>query len=90
MNKIGILTGFIIGILTSLLGTYIFILFFTDYDYITGIESMKSQGQLGKIIAIGSVLDLVVFAILLNLNKEFMARGIVLSIIIMTIITLTI
>lgn len=90
MNKIGILTGFIIGILTSLLGTYIFILFFTDYDYITGIESMKSQGQLGKIIAIGSVLDLVVFAILLNLNKEFMARGIVLSIIIMTIITLVI
>ncbi len=88
MNKTAILLGFIIGILTSVLGIYIFIHFFTNFDFIAGIQSMKSEGKLGKLITIGSILDLVVFAILLKLNKDLMARGLVLAVIVIAIITL--
>jgi hypothetical protein len=49
---------------------------------------MKSQGKLGKIITLGSILDLVAFAILLKLNKELMARGVVLAVIILTLVSL--
>ncbi len=88
MNKTDILIGFGIGILASLLGSFLFIKFFTAFDFMAGIESMKSEGKLGKLITLGSILDLVAFGILLKLNKEMMARGVVLAVIIITIITL--
>ena len=88
MSKIDLLIGFAIGILASILGSYIFITFFTDFDFLAGIQSMKSEGKLGKLITLGSILDLVAFGILLKLNKEIMARGVVLAVIIIAIITL--
>lgn len=88
MTKIDILIGFIIGFLASLLGCFLFIKFFTAFDFMAGIQSMKSEGKLGKLITLGSILDLVAFGILLKLNKEIMARGVVLAVIIITIITL--
>ncbi|MFV5699589.1 hypothetical protein ACM55H_14570 [Flavobacterium sp. ZT3R17] len=88
MNKIDLLTGFIIGILASILGSYLFITFFTDFTFINGIKIMRFEGKLGKIITLGSILDLVAFGILLKLNKELMARGVVLAVIIMTLVSL--
>jgi hypothetical protein len=88
MNKIDLLIGFGIGILASIIGSYLFIAFFTAYDFMAGIESMKSEGKLGKLITLGSILDLVAFGILLKLNKELMARGVVLAVIIIAIVTL--
>jgi hypothetical protein len=88
MNKIDLLIGFAIGIVASLLGCFLFITFFTDFDFMSGIESMKSEGKLGKLITLGSILDLVAFGILLKMNKDLMARGVVLAVIIIAIITL--
>lgn len=88
MNKIDILLGFVIGILASLLGSFLFIKFFTAFDFMAGVESMKSEGKLGKLITLGSILDLAAFGILLKMNKDIMARGVVLAVIIITIITL--
>jgi hypothetical protein len=88
MNKIELLIGFVIGILASLIGIYIFLAFFTDFDFMTGIQAMKSEGKIGKLITLGSILDLVAFGILLKMNKDSMARGVVLAVIIIAIITL--
>jgi hypothetical protein len=88
MNKIDLLIGFAIGILACVLGIFLFVTFFTDFDFIAGIESMKSEGKLGKLITLGSILDLIAFGILLKLNKEIMARGVVLAVISIAIITL--
>jgi len=88
MNKRDLLIGFVIGILASLLGSFLFITFFTDFNFMAGIESMKSEGKLGKLITLGSILDLVAFGVLLKMNKEIMARGVVLSVIVIAIITL--
>ncbi len=88
MSKIDIFIGFVIGILASILGSFLFIKFFTGFDFMAGVESMKSEGKLGKLITLGSILDLGAFGILLKMNKDIMARGVVLSVIIITIITL--
>jgi hypothetical protein len=88
MNKIAIVIGFAIGILASILGSYLFITLFTHFDFIAGVESMKSEGKLGKLITLGSILDLVAFGILLKMNKEIMARGVVLAVIVIAILTL--
>jgi hypothetical protein len=88
MNKIDILTGFLIGLLASLLGSYLFITLFTDFDFITGVQTLRFQGSLGKLITLGSILDLIIFAVLLKLNRELMARGIILAVIFIAILTL--
>lgn len=88
MNKKDVLLGFLIGIATTLLGSYLFITFFTEFKFIAGIQIMKSQGNLGKIITLGSILTLIAFGILLKKNKEMMARGVVLAVIALAILTL--
>ena len=87
-NKIDLLIGFIIGIITSLLGCFLFILLFTKYSFIVGVELLQADGKLGKIITLGTVLDLIVFWVMLKSHKEFMARGVILAVIVLTIITL--
>ena len=88
MNKKDALLGFLIGIATTLIGSYLFITFFTEFTFIAGIQIMKSQGNLGKLITLGSILTLIAFGILLKMNKEIMARGVVLAVIALAILTL--
>jgi hypothetical protein len=88
MNKIDLLIGFVIGIMAAVLGSYFFILFFTDFDFINGMQVIKSEGKLGKMIALGSVLDLLVFGILLQFNKELMARGVILAVLCIAFLSL--
>lgn len=88
MNKKDLLIGFIIGIFTALLGSYLFVTFFTRFDISTGIQTIKQQGYMGKVITIGTVLDLAVFWLLLNRNEEMKARGIILAVIVLAISTL--
>ena len=88
MHKKDLLIGFIIGIVASLLGMFLYITLVAHLDFITGIQSMKNEGQLGKIVTLGSIMDLIAFGILLKMNKEIMARGVVLAVIMLTIVTL--
>lgn len=88
MNKKDLLLGFLIGFVSTLLGSYLFIAFFTDFRFIAGIQILKSQGNLGKLITLGCILTLIAFGILLKMNKEIMARGVVLAVIVLAILTL--
>ncbi len=85
-----ILIGFTIGIFTALLGSYLFITFFTTFDISSGFQMIREHGYLGKIITLGTLLDLAVFTILLKRNKEYMARGVILAVIVLAISTLVI
>lgn len=88
MKKTDLLIGVFIGFATTFLGIFLFFLLFTDFDFMQGIESYKALGYLGKIIAIGAVMNLIAFFALLKLNKELMARGVVLATILLTVLTL--
>ncbi len=88
MKKTDLILGVLLGITTTLLGCYLFVTFFTEYEFIAGIQIIRSQGNLGKVITIGSILTLIAFGLLLKINKEIMARGVVLAIILLTVLTL--
>ena len=83
-----LIAGCIIGLLSALAGAYLFIYFFTDFDFIDGINSLKAAEQLGKLITLGAILNIIIFFILLKLEKEIIARGIVLASILLAIITI--
>lgn len=82
-----LLAGFFLGLLTAFAGMFLFVTFFTEYDFNQGINILKMQGELGKIIALGAVLNLPSFFILLKKNKEIMARGVLFATIVITVIT---
>lgn len=88
MTKAAVFYGFVVAIILAILGCYLFLLWFTDYTFLAGLQIIKSQGNLGKIVALGSILDLLAFGILLQLKQEMMARGVVLAVICITILTL--
>ena len=88
MNKKDLFTGFIIGIIASFIGMFLYITLVMHIDFLAGIQSLKREGQLGKIVTLGSIMDLIAFGVLLKMNKELMARGVVLAVITLTIVTL--
>ncbi len=88
MKKSDLFIGIIIGMIGAFLGVYLFISLFTKYGFLDGIRGLKAQNALGKLIALGAVLNVIIFFILLKYNKELMARGVVLATIILSIITL--
>ena len=88
MKKTDILIGVLIGFLATFLGTFLFFFCYTDYGFQEGVKGMRSQGYLGKVITLGAVLNLVAFFILLKMNKELMARGVVLATFILALITM--
>lgn len=88
MKNTDLVYGVLLGFITTLLGCYCFIIFFTEFTFVIGLQVIKSQGNLGKVIAIGSILALITFGLLLRINKEIMARGVVLAVILTTVLTL--
>jgi hypothetical protein len=89
MDKVKeIVLGFAIGILTTTIGSFLFIKLVLQNDFIVGLQFVKEEGYLGKIITLGAVLNIIVFFVLLKYNKEMMARGVVLATIVLTLITL--
>ncbi len=83
-----IILGVFIGIVTAIIGIFVFLKAFTFYDPFTDLQFLKQQGVLGKIVTLGAILNLAVFFILLKKGKESIARGIILSMVILTIFTL--
>lgn len=87
MKKTDLLIGVIIGLISTLLGTFMFLFFFTKYNLFTDFNLIRAEGILGKVITLGAILNILIFYILLKRNKELMARGIILATIVLAIST---
>ena len=70
MRKIDLFIGMIIGFISTLIGVYLFLEFKTEYGFSEGIQGIKQQGFLGKLIAMGAVLNLGVFFLLLKIKQR--------------------
>jgi len=88
MKIVNLLIGFLIGIAAASLGTYLFIELFTDYDTALGLSLIRQQGLIGKVITLGTILNIIAFFILLQFKKEMMARGVILATFVLAILTI--
>jgi len=88
MKTRDLIIGVLLSIVTCGIGSFIFIELFTGMDFYRGLEFYKANGLLGKIITLGAILNLILFFILLKKNKDIMARGVILGLILLAIITL--
>ena len=87
MNKLHLFYGITIGLIAAFMGCYLFIELCTEYPFLNGIQILKSEEKLGKIITLGAVLNLFIFFGLLKFKKELMAKGIIVSLLLLTILT---
>jgi hypothetical protein len=80
-----ILIGFLIGLLSAFLGGFLFLLFFSDFNLFSDFNFILQSGILGKVLKLGALLNLVVFFLLLKFNKDDMARGIIITFVVLTL-----
>jgi uncharacterized membrane protein len=88
MKKTDLLIGFIIGLVSTFIGSYLFLKVKTSYDLIDDFKLLRTEGILGKVLVLGAILNIVVFYILLKKNKEMTARGVILATIVLALSTL--
>ncbi len=71
--------GFLIGILANAAGIFLYITFFSDMELGPTLKAALRNGYLGKIIALGALLNFFPFFIFLKKNQVYHARGVVLA-----------
>ena len=88
MDKKLIVLGILIGFICTLIGASVYLAIFTEFNLFANFNVLIAEHILGKVIALGSVLNLIVFLVLIKLNKELIARGIVLATLLIAIATI--
>jgi hypothetical protein len=88
MDKKDLIIGFAIGVISTVVGTYLFLIWKTDFSTFNDLKMIKQEGILGKVMTLGAVLNIFVFFVLLQNKKELMARGVVLATIVLAIATM--
>lgn len=88
MQKKDLFIGILIGLITAFIGCFLFITLFTSMSFVEGLTSLKAQGNLGKLITLGALLNMGIVFLLFKKDKDVMAKGVIISIFILTIYTL--
>ena len=74
-----VITGIIIGFIGTILGSILWILFFSDFNILNTIKNAWSQGVLGAILSAGSLLNLGSLFLFLKQKKNYEARGVIIA-----------
>ncbi|QSS96135.1 hypothetical protein [Psychroflexus sp. ALD_RP9] len=83
-----ILIGFIIGVIANLAGLYLYVYFFTDYEIEVALRLSYQDGFIGKLIALGAVLNFLPFFVFIKKKQDYRARGVLIATILSAILIL--
>ncbi len=79
MIKQNLLTGFLTGIAANIGGVLLYITLFSQVDIDTTLKNAVANDYLGKIIALGAVLNFLPFFVFLKKKQNYHARGVLLA-----------
>lgn len=79
MIKQNVFTGFLTGIAANIAGVILYITLFSNSELDATINDAIANGYLGKIIALGAVLNFVPFFVFLKKKQNYHARGVLLA-----------
>ncbi|WP_405208384.1 hypothetical protein [Aquimarina sp. LLG6339-5] len=79
MIKKEILLGFFTGILANAIGIILYILLFSELSITETLKAAQQNNFLGSLIALGAILNLIIFFLFLKQNKPYRARGVLLA-----------
>lgn len=91
MKNKEIIIGLIIGLVTSVIGLTLSLLFFGTGDSISdSLNIAIAQGVFTKLVSIGALLNLGAFFLFINTDKESRAKGVLIATIIVALVTIII
>lgn len=82
-----IFLGVILGLLVTLIGCVLFLALFTSVELSSAYHFLITNGYLGKVVTLGALFNVGIVFLLYKKNKDQIAKGVILSIFILTIYT---
>lgn len=74
-----ILIGFLVALLATAFGCFLFVEFFSNYGFFTSIELIKKGNLEGKVLVLGAIANFFVFFIFLKKKQIYRARGVLME-----------
>ena len=74
-----ILIGFIVALVATTFGCFIFIEFFSNYGFYTSLDLIREGNLEGKILVLGALANFFVFFVFLKKKQIYRARGVVIE-----------
>ena len=73
------LIGFIVALIATSFGCFLFIEFFSKYDFYKSLELIKEGNLEGKVLVLGAIANFFVFFVFLKKKQIYRARGVLLE-----------
>lgn len=80
-----ILIGFLVGLIATTIGAEVYLHLTTNFDLFKDFVFIIKMGLLGRVVAIGSLLNLGIFTLFINKRLDDKASGSILAVILITI-----
>jgi len=74
-----ILIGFLVALIATTFGSFIFIEYFSRYDFYTSLDLIKEGDLEGKVLILGAIANFFVFFIFLKKKQIYRARGVLIE-----------
>ena len=84
------LIGVLVSIFATLAGVFIYIEFFSKFDFQETIKVIKEQNLTGKILTLAAIPNLFVFFVFIKKKQDYRGRGVLLTTILIAISTFVI
>lgn len=86
------LIGFVVALIATAFGCFIFIEYFSSYDFNKSLELIKQGNLEGKVLVLGAIANFFVFFVFLKKKQIYRARGVLFEtvLIALTVLFLTI
>jgi hypothetical protein len=80
--------GFVVGIIANTIGVLLYILMFSDLGVTESLQAAVEAEQVGSLLALGAVLNLVAFFGFLKIRRDERARGVLLATVLTALVIL--
>ena len=84
-KEIGI--GVVISLVATLSGAFIYIEYFSKFDFQETLRVMKEQELYGKVLSLAAIPNLFVFFVFIKKKQDYRARGVLLATILIAFTT---
>ena len=86
--KKDILTGFLVGMIATFFGLFLYLEYFTGYGFDASVK-MVTEGHLwGKVLGLAAIPNLFAFFIFLRKKQDYRARGVLMATFVIAVLVL--
>jgi len=83
-----LLIGFVVALIATSFGCFIFIEFFSSYDFYKSLELIKEGNLEGRVLVLGAIANFFVFFVFLKKKQVYRARGVLMETFLIALIVL--